>query len=87
MKILTFIKYILGKIFKRKKNLSKQLIADLRLLTPKFYDSYIKKYGAENWALIADQLGKIEPKDEETICYEGVIKKLQSEDGNETKSI
>ncbi len=34
---------------------TKSLFSDLQLLTPRFYNSYIEKYGNENWTgLLAD---------------------------------
>lgn len=101
----SLINRIIDKLFRKNRNLSKQLVADISFVTPDYIKNITEKYGNQNWALTAEQFQsewnkaqtkyfeeKVKPNNDDTICYEGVIKQLQSfedklkQNGNETKN-
>lgn len=58
MNIRSIIRWVQMKIFRRKLNLSKQLVSDLSFVTPDYCKNMIEKYGNENWALTADEFNR-----------------------------
>lgn len=72
---------IIDKLFRRKRGLSKQLVADLSFVTPDYIKNMTEKYGNQNWALTADQF-QSEWNKAQTSYFEDKLK----QDGNETKS-
>lgn len=80
MHIYSFIKQVLHKIFRRKRN-SKRLLADLSHFTPDYCKNMIEKYGNNNWALTGEQF-----QQEMNKAQLSYFDKIQS-NGNETKSI
>jgi hypothetical protein len=68
----SLIKRVWDKLFRRKRNISKRLVNDIVIMTPQYYGDYVKKYGQENWTILAQEFGRInKPKT----------------DGNESKSV
>lgn len=77
----SLIRRIIDKLFRRKRNLSKQLVADLSFVTPDYIKNMTEKYGNQNWALTADQFQSDWNKAQSAY----IENKLQT-NGNETKS-